>query len=252
MKKLRLTGMLAALLISTTACVQTTPLVSHAHIGHALTTWHDTPDQQGLFVVSRKELDIAIRSSNLALQSLPDPSAVQRHLCDTLHALNPDRQLAGPGLDYGAIRALTGALEHLEYAANSEDASGNFVTSVVTLVDSGELVIERMHEAERLIESAIRSGEYERKQVQQIRDLLAAAKYGQGMSSEPGNDAFVFEDGLESLAVTLDDMLRRESDPAYQPVSRKYVLGLVRLPNGVWAYRLPRRKREPADYGYGY
>ena len=250
MKTLMFTGMLAAVLISTAACVQTTPLVSHAHIGHALTTWHDTPDQQGLFVVARKELDVAIHASDRALQSHRDSRAVRRHLEDSMHALNPDRQLAGPGLDYGAIRALTGALEHLEYAANSDDASSNFVTSVVTLVDQGDQVIGRMQQAERLIEAASKSTTYNRDNVLEIRNLLVAAKYGVSQGGTPGRNSEVYDDGLESIAATLDDMLRRESDPSYQPVARKYVLGLVRLPNGLWAYRLPRRKREPTGYGY--
>jgi len=251
-KILHLIGVLAVVLFSAAGCVQTTPLVSHAHIGHALTTWHDTPDQQGLFVVAEKELDIAIESAARALQSYPDSKAVRHHLDDALHALNPDRQLVGRGLDYGAIRGLTGALEHLEYAANSDDASSNFVSSVVTLVDQGDLVIGRMQEAEQLLVVTSKSAAYERDKVLLIRDLLTAAKYGENRSGALGDESLVNVDGLKSIAATIDDMLQRETDPSYQPVSRKYVLGLVRLPNGVWAYKLPRRKREPASYGYGY
>ena len=253
MKIFRLTAVLAIALPCVTACVQTTPLISHAHIGHAMTTWHDTPDQQGLFVVAGKELDIAIQSSERALQSYPNAAAVQRHLADTLHALNPDRQRLGPGLDYGAIRALTGALEHLEYAARSDDASSNFVSSVVTLVDQGDLVIGRMQEAEQQIVAKSDAMAYARDEVLQIRDLLVAAKYGNhgdGHSAAPADESWIRVDGLNSIAATIDDMLRRETDPSYQPVSKKYVLGLVRLPNGVWAYRLPRRERESVGYGY--
>ena len=250
MKILQLISVLAVVLFSATACVQTTPLISHAHIGHALTTWHDTPDRQGLFMVAEKELDIAIRSSERALQSHPDASAVRRHLDDTLHALNPDRHFAGPGLDYGAIRALTGALEHLEFAAKSDDASSNFVSSVVTLVDQGDRVIGRMQEAEQLIVSASESAAYERDKILQVSTLLAFAKYGDRQGRAPGDESLVYVDGLESISITLDDMLKRETDPSYQPVSKKYVLGLVRLPDGVWAYRLPRRKLAPASYGY--
>ena len=250
MKILRLTVVLAIVLPCVTACVETTPLISHAHIGHAMTTWHDTPDQEGLFVVAGKELDIAIQSSERALQSYPNAAAVQRHLGDTLHALNPDRQRLGPGLDYGAIRALTGALEHLEYAARSDDASSNFVSSVVTLVDQGDLVIGRMQEAKQKIVAKSGATAYARDEVLQIRDLLVAAKYGDGYSGAPPDESWVRVDGLNSIAATIDDMLRRETDPSYQPVSKKYVLGLVRLPNGVWAYRLPRRARAPVGYGY--
>ena len=83
-----------------------------------------------------------------------------------------------------------------------------------------------------------------------VGDLLVAAKYGDGHGSVPADESWIRVDGLNSIAATIDDMLRRETDPSYQPVSKKYVLGLVRLPNGVWAYRLPRRERESVGYGY--
>ena len=54
-------------------------------------------------------------------------------------------------------------------------------------------------------------------------------------------------------AASLEAMLQRETDPSYEPVSKRYVLGLVRLPDGVWAYRLPRRQpARSAGYGYSY
>ncbi len=210
-------------------CVQTTPLVSHAHIGHAMTSWHDTPNQKGLFEVAEQELEQALESAALATRAAP--AQVGRYLEDTQHALNPDRQPVGPGLGYGAIRALTGAIEHLEYAAGSEDASENFVGSVIDLVDQGDLVIGRLLEAERLIVT----GPANKATAEKVLELLSDARHG----------------GFDALAASLDAMLNRESDPSYQPVSKRYVLGLVRLPDGVWAYRLPRR--EPArTTGYGY
>ncbi len=211
-------------------CVQTTPLVSHAHIGHAMTSWHDTPNQEGLFEVADKELGQALESATFAVRAAP--GQVRRYLEDTQHALNPDRQPVGPGLGYGAIRALTGAIEHLEYAAGSDDASQNFVGSVVDLVDQGDLVIGRLLEAERLIADAPTDAAT----AEQVLDLLNAAKYG-----------------MQPLAASLDAMLDRESNPSYEPVSKRYVLGLVRLPDGVWAYRLPRREPvRSAGYGYSY
>ena len=215
-------------LVIVSGCVQTTPLVSHAHIGHAMTSWHDTPNQEGLFAVADKELAQALESASLAAQA--GAGQTRRYLEDTQNALNPDRQPIGPGLGYGAIRALTGAIEHLEYAAGSEDASQNFVSSVVDLVDQGDVVIGRLLEAEGLIAA----GASDTATAESVLDLLTAAQYG-----------------MRPLAASLDAMLQRESNPSYEPVSKRYVLGLVRLPDGVWAYRLPRR--QPArSVGYGY
>ena len=57
------TGKLALFLlvfVTASGCVQTRPLMSHSHIGHAMTTWHDMPGQQGLYTVAANEPDIAI------------------------------------------------------------------------------------------------------------------------------------------------------------------------------------------------
>ena len=248
MNRTRTIALLGAVFWCSAGCVQTTPLISHAHIGHALTGWHDTPDQQGLFTVARQELDTAIESAEHALRA--DSAQAAPYLDGTLNALNPDRQPLGPGLGYGAIRALTGAIEHLEYAANSDDASSNFVASVVDLVDEGDVVIARMLDAQRILESLDATKPVDRAEIARVRDLLLAAKFGQNRDGAIGNAYLSYGNGLEHIAAELHAMLGRETDPSYQPVPRKYVLGLVRLPNGLWAYRLPRRKREPISYGY--
>lgn len=233
-------------------CVQSRPLLSHAHIGHALTTWHDTPGQEGLFTVATKELDIAIDATNQALFTTRDTERARRHLEDALHALNPDRQRIGKGLGYGAIRALTGAIEHLEYAANSDDASDNFVSSVVTLVDQGDFVVARMLKAQALIEEIGAQDPANDPRLMELRQLLAAAKYGDEEDGAVAGSLARSNRGLVHIAAQLGDMLERETDPAYEPVPRKYVLGLVRLPSGLWGYRLARPDYGAAGYGYGY
>ncbi len=246
-------------------CVQTKPLVSHAHIGHALTTWHDTPGQEGLFTVAENELDIALHAAEQAAVSVqpiarPDvaarsgaPVQAQRHIEHALNALNPDRHPLGRGLGYGAIRALSGAIEHLEYAASSDDASENFISSVVNLVDDGDVVIQRMQEAERILEDVDANGRRGPAELAHAHALLTAAKFGSAVEqgeSYPSPAAGAA--GLTQIASQLEAMLERETNPDYQPVPRRYVLGLVRLPNGLWGFRLPRRDRPVGGYGYGY
>ncbi|MEJ2417478.1 MAG: hypothetical protein P8Y45_11205, partial [Exilibacterium sp.] len=41
---------------------------------------------------------------------------------------------------------------------------------------------------------------------------------------------------LKQLEENLQQMLQNESDPPYEPVSRRYVLGLIKLPNGRWDF----------------
>src|SRR5688572_1286993 len=125
--------LLAAGALALGGCAHHQPLLAHAHIGHCVTSWHDTPDNRGLLEVAEQELATALHESRAALIRDICPSQKPRHLRNAVHALNPDAQHTGPGLGYGAIRALEGAIEHLEYAATSQDASRNVTTSVPTL-----------------------------------------------------------------------------------------------------------------------
>lgn len=236
----------------TTGCVQTRPLMSHSHIGHALTTWHDTPDQEGLYTVAAKELDFAIDAANQAFVSASEPVRARRHLDNTLHALNPELQRFGKGLDYGAIRAMLGAIEHLEYAANSEDASGNFVDSVVSLADQGDLVVARMLQAQQLVADIDTQNPATDPRLIKVRHLLMAAKFGEPEGGTIRGSMARSDWGLVHISAQLSDMLARETDPQYEPVPRKYVLGLVRLPSGRWGYRLAQPVYSNTGYGYSY
>ena len=218
------------------SCTTSAPLKSHAHIGHAMTTWHDTPGQEGLYVVARRELAVAVSEADAAVFAAGDERARRRHLENVLNALNPDRQPIGTGHGYGAIRALEGAVEHLEYAAASEDASDNFVASVVDLADHGDAILERLRRAEALTAESLAAAPIAVPATLAIRDALRAASSGDG-------------GGVAGLESRLQAMLDRERDPDYQPVSRRYVLGLIRLPNGVWGFR-PARRAVARTRGY--
>src|SRR5688572_24542919 len=86
-------------------CAHQQPLISHAHVGHGLTHWQDTPGNKGLFTVAREEIDIARRETEAALIA-PTGADKATHIKNAAHALNPDVQPSGTGLGYGAIRAL--------------------------------------------------------------------------------------------------------------------------------------------------
>ena len=234
-----------ALLLCLYGCVQTQPLMSHAHVGHALTSWHDTPGQKGLFIVAEAELFHAVEEARAAWQNYRDPKARIRHLENVLNALNPDLQPVGSGAGYGAIRALNGAIDHMEFAATSDDASDNFVASVVGLSAFGDRISERLKQTQELTADAIKSEAPSDHLTHEIFTLLKSAYFGEDPDGD-GNPS----GGMLNLRDHLQAMLDRE-DPPYEPVSRRYVLGLVRLPNGSWGYRLPKRERSSIAYsGY--
>ncbi len=234
-----------ALLLNLFGCVQTQPLMSHSHVGHALTSWHDTPGQKGLFIVAEEELFHAVGEARSAWQNYRDPKARTRHLENVLNALNPDLQPVGSGAGYGAVRALNGAIDHMEFAASSDDASENFVASVVGLSGFGDRILERLKQSQDLTADAIKSEVPSDHLTHEIYTLLKSAYFGEDPDGDGNHSG-----GMLSLRDHLQAMLNRE-EPRYEPVSRRYVLGLVRLPNGQWGYRLPKRERSSIAYsGY--
>ena len=50
------------------------PTIAHAHIGHAVTGWHDTPEQQGLLVTAAREAEIGYNHAGFALAGRPASS----------------------------------------------------------------------------------------------------------------------------------------------------------------------------------
>jgi len=234
--------------IGLAGCTTHQPLVSHAHIGHALTTWHDTPGQQGLMDVAAADLKIATREAKLACSDA-GARAGARHAANVVNALVPEAQPDGPASGYGAIRALMGTVEHLEYAATSPDASLNLVAAVARLSIHGESVHARLKVANDLAQTMLSASPTEfADHCERLQQELQVAMHGSSVSlHDDGFSTFGFNALHEELLATLD----REQDPAYEPVPRRYVLGLVRLPSGEWQYRLPQPGRQSSVY-YGY
>jgi hypothetical protein len=242
MKTVLLPAFVVLCVLVLAGCVHRQPLVSHAHVGHCLTTWRDTPGRQGLLPVARAELDTARREADAALGD--DLSRAQKiaHIRNISHALNPDAERLGPGSGYGAIRALEGAIEHLEYAATSDDASVNLVTTIAQLTGMGGRIVERLRDAAARAKSADtrQAAELDRTALE-LRAALKTIALGSD-ANEPV--------GLEQFQAQLDAMLARETNPKYQPLPEKFLLGLIRMPNGKWRYVSPHKALARPTYGH--
>ena len=214
---------------------QKLPLISHAHIGHALTSWRGTPDEQGLFVVAENEIHIALEEANKASQSTK-PATISKHLSNTLYALNPKMQKQGNSHGYGAIRALSEATDHMLYAAQSKDASENLAEMVNNFNESQVHVANRMVLAVEIIQLAKKATAQEQQElIKHLQNTLHAVLDGEDTNQNGKVDAGE-ETGLLQLRKIISVGLRNEV-PAYQPAGKKYLLGLVRLSNGNWAYK---------------
>lgn len=98
---------------------------AHAHMGHVLEAWNDTPDGKGLLPTAFREADVAQKHVGLALKTPDDLASLQVHLRHVLHALDPAMEKSGPGLGYGLINAAAGASKHAGFTAGSDGASDN-------------------------------------------------------------------------------------------------------------------------------
>ena len=97
------------------------PLV-HAHIGHVMTAWRETPGTVGLLTIALSDTRIAAAHALLLAKSssLDD---MKLHAGHVLHALDPARDTTGPASGYGAKRAAAGAVQHVGFAAAVDNAS---------------------------------------------------------------------------------------------------------------------------------
>ncbi|MBV2093386.1 MAG: hypothetical protein KUF80_00745 [Candidatus Thiodiazotropha sp. (ex Codakia orbicularis)] len=234
-------------------CSRSVPLISHAHIGHALTAWRDTPGQQGLFVIAEEETGIALDETEAARGSAPSSEDRKHHLSNVIHALNPDRRGRGNGKGYGAIRALGGTADHLVFAAESDDASDNLIRMAAAFSEGAGEVSRQLKlatEVALLAEQA--DGDEQNRLLARLEGILSHAVQGKDLNANGVIGDTVAEYGLEQLRNDISQGLHNET-PAYQPLGKKYLFGLVRLPSGGWAYRFDSTdKKARSRYGYGH
>jgi hypothetical protein len=234
-----------------TGCVHRQPLISHAHVGHTVTHWGDTPDEQGLLPVARQELETARQEAEAALADNISPQQKATHIRNVARALTPDAEKLGPGLGYGAIRALEAAVEHLEYAATSDDASANVVTSVAELSGIGDNILDRLRTAAARAKSAdVREAAVLDQTALELRTTLRDIATGTDANGDGRIEPTVGEAGFAQLQGQLDAMLAREENPKYQPLPKKYLLGLVRMPDGRWVFASLRKALSKPSYGF--
>ena len=98
---------------------------AHAHIGHVMTSWGDTPGGAGLLPTAQSEAAVAAEHAGYAASDPSDLGSMQVHSGHVLHAVDPTVEPQGPGAGYGVKKAAQGAADHIGFAAASGDASDN-------------------------------------------------------------------------------------------------------------------------------
>lgn len=148
---LALSLMLCAFLFPERATAQGGP--SHAHIGHVADAFRGTPDGMGLLPAAMAEAQVVAQHAGFAARDLTDLDAMQRHMGHVLNALDPAEEENGPGLGYGVLPAINGAVRHIELAAASEGASDGVKTHSGHVATSGKNTAERAERAVALAKS---------------------------------------------------------------------------------------------------
>ncbi len=227
------------------------PTIAHVHIGHTMKGWKDTPDKMGLLVVAEQEAKTAQTHSNIALQKPDDLKHIKLHVGYVMHAVDPKNPKKGPGLGFGQKRALTEAVSHITFAAESDDASENVQNFAKTISNYAEATLERCDLITALGQDILQTNSPEEAAIlaEEIAKLTRANIEGVNAG---GNGGITDPDyyGLKQLRTQITEMTDRE-DPPYRPVSRRYLFGLIRLPSGKWIYWWHDHREKSGDGGGG-
>ncbi|MBL8324503.1 MAG: hypothetical protein JNJ89_06040 [Rubrivivax sp.] len=216
--------------IGLTACVTLDlPSIAHVHVGHAITSWTDTPGQRGLFDVAQAEAAVAAEHAGYAVEGARDPAAVRLHLGHVLHAADPTHEPTGPGTGYGLVRAMDGCIDHLGYANEVRDTSANLRAGLPKVL----AVLQPLQREARAVAALAAEG-------RRAADVAQAAAYAQEVRQRS-------EHVLARLALARQQLstLLAAEQPPYRTVPRRYLFGLIRLPSGDWAFDLSPAPAQP-------
>ncbi len=131
------------------------PLV-HAHIGHVMTAWRDTPGAVGLLTIAISDMRIAAAHA-LLLSKSSTLEEMRTHAAHVLHALDPAIEKTGPASGYGVKKAATGAVQHVGFTAAVDSASAAVkahattvaasLTDALTAIDRGVASAQNIRDA---------------------------------------------------------------------------------------------------------
>lgn len=203
------------------ACSHQPPTIAHTHIGHAITAFDGTPEEQGLFTIAEDRAEEALIHARAAVSDNADLSQIKSRI---------DQVLAATGReDFGLRRTLDEAANHITYASTVDDATMNVRSTAPRIREMSDSILERCELIALLGRDIATTSSIDEARLlaEQIR-MLAEANV-RGDDDGPG---------VEQIRQVLDDMVENE-DPAYVTVDRWYLFHLVRLPNcdTCWAWR---------------
>jgi hypothetical protein len=232
MRRKRLLALLAIALVVpfATGCVsRRAPTVAHVHIGHAITGVHVTPNKEGYMVsAERRARETADYTSKAAASH--DLAVIKSDIALASKATNDDET-------FGVKESLVMAVNHITFAATSDDATLNVQKAAPVFASDSARVIERC-DLIGLLSKDVQATTSEKEAallVGEIAKLAQANLTGDDSNGDGVVGSAPTEYGLLQLRKELEDMIAREK-PAYVTVDQWYLFNLVRLPNGRWVF----------------
>ena len=149
--------------------------IAHAHIGHVMTGWKDTPKKWGLLPTALAEAKVAMQHAAFAAKKPDNIKWMKAHTAHVLHAVDPSAIAKGPGHGYGVIKAATGATAHIGFSAKSKGASKNVKVHAVHVAASADNAVAWGKEIAALCKQAIASNS-----VTEVASMVAKIKHLSG------------------------------------------------------------------------
>jgi hypothetical protein len=117
---------------------------AHAHLGHVMTSWGDTPDNMGFLPTAMAEATITLKHANLAAKDPGNLDAMKLHAGHVLNTLDPSLQKKGPGLGYGVIAAAKATTAHINFAAKSSNGVKSHAKHVSQTADNTTMRAQKL------------------------------------------------------------------------------------------------------------
>lgn len=210
------------------------PLFSHIHVGHTLTGWRGTPDNQGLLTTAEGEAKIVVDNALKAVNA-STLSEKKQHIKDALHAVDPKEQTTGKGMGYGLTRALVGSISHLEYAATSDDTSANIKAMVPVITEKAQSMTGASNQLKIFAQAAINASSTAEIDALLTEFLSTAKKIQTG--SDDSYSLVQFRKDIQSMT--------DKERPAYTTIDSYYLFNLIRLKSGKWI--ISSEPKDPTD-----
>jgi hypothetical protein len=229
---MRLHALLAVALILPLAagCVsRRPPTVAHVHIGHAITGVHVTPNKEGYLVSAEHRAQETI---DYALKA-----AASHDLAEIKRNIALAAQATGSEESFGVKESMVMAVNHVTFAATSDDATLNVQKSAPQFATDSTRVIERCDLIVLLSKDVQSSTSVDEASVSvtEIAKLAQANLSGDDSNGDGVAGSVPTEYGLVQVRKELEAMVVRENPP-YVTVDQWYLFNLVRLPNGKWVF----------------